>query len=179
MMLFGQHLLVIQPQSRALGHRCSCRTRVCSASCVGALHPFFRAGRRLYLRCMAHQCWRPTSTVDFFWFLVFGFSFRDKPGRKCERITPELRQESIAEKYWTALLFARRGCQLQQRPPCFCRAFRAFARIHYYGTSTYIVIFLDSSCFRGALEALRGPTGWTLDVYCFLCWRICRQRTDS
>ena len=70
MMPFEQHPYFVQRRSRASGYRRPCSSRVWSASRVGTLPSFFRAGRRLYRSWTVHQCWCSTSTVDSFSFLI-------------------------------------------------------------------------------------------------------------
>ena len=48
MMVLQQHPFFVQRKYRASGYRRPCSSRVWSASRVGTLPSFFRAGRRLY-----------------------------------------------------------------------------------------------------------------------------------
>ena len=74
MVLFEQHPYFVRRRSRALGYRRPCSSRVWSASRVGTLPSFFRAGRRLYHSWTVHQCWRSSSTVDSSSLLIFALS---------------------------------------------------------------------------------------------------------
>jgi len=58
--------------SRFRIYRRPCSSRVWLASGVGTLPPSFGAERRLYRSWTVHQCWRSTTTVDLFSFLIFG-----------------------------------------------------------------------------------------------------------
>ena len=73
LMLFEQHPYFVRRRSRASGYRRPCSSRVWSASRVGTLPSFFRAGRRLYRSWTVHQCWCSISTVDSFSFLILAF----------------------------------------------------------------------------------------------------------
>ena len=79
MMLFEQHPYLVQRRSRASGYRRSCSSRAWSASRVGALPSFFRAGRRLYRSWTVHQCGCSTSTVDSFSFFVLALVWHAYP----------------------------------------------------------------------------------------------------
>ena len=76
MMLLQQHPCFVERRSRASGHRRPCSSRVWSASRVGTLPSFLRAGRRLYRSWTVYQCWCTTSTVDSFSFLISLFVMR-------------------------------------------------------------------------------------------------------
>ena len=70
MMLLERHPYFVQRRSRASLYRRSCSSRVWSASRVGTLPSFFRAGRCLYRIWTVHQCWCSSSTVDSFSFFI-------------------------------------------------------------------------------------------------------------
>ena len=73
LLLFEQHSHFVRRRSRASGYRRPCSSRVWSASRVGTLPSFLRAGRRLYRSWTVHQCWCSTSTVDSFSFWILAF----------------------------------------------------------------------------------------------------------
>ena len=73
MVLFEQHPYFVRRRSRASGYRHPCSNRIWSASRVGTLPSFFKAGRRLYRRWTVHQCWCSISPVDSFSFLILAF----------------------------------------------------------------------------------------------------------
>ena len=72
--LFGQHPDFAQCISRASGYRRPCNSRDWSASPVGPLPSFFRAGHRLYRGWTVHQCWCSTSTFDSWLVFIFDIS---------------------------------------------------------------------------------------------------------
>ena len=67
------HPYFVRRRSRASGYWRPCNSRAWSASRVGTISSFFRAGRRLYRSWTVYQCWCSTSTVDSFSFLIFVF----------------------------------------------------------------------------------------------------------
>ena len=76
---FQQPPYFVQRRSRASGYWRPCSSRVWSASRVGTLPSFFRAGRRLYRNWMVHQCWCSTSTVDSLSFSILAFACHAYP----------------------------------------------------------------------------------------------------
>ena len=88
-MLFEQHPHIVQPRSRASGYWRPCSIRVRSASRVGTLPSFFRAGRRFYRSWTVHQCWCSISTVDSFSCLILAFVCHAYPAFVFHAVSPQ------------------------------------------------------------------------------------------
>ena len=92
MVLFEQHPYFVR-RSRASEYRPPCSSRAWSASRVGTLPSFFRAGRRLYHSWTVHQCWCSISAVDSFSFFILAFACHAYPAfviHPCLHQSPEV-----------------------------------------------------------------------------------------